>query len=507
MLDYKSIIKLQKAGLTTNAIAERLHYKWDSVQRVISRCESYWGSLDGVPDSFTNEEIADAIFKARKCVDTDYLQPDSEKILAKQRKGYLRNELWTEYSAEAAQAGKKAYRLSRFNEIVSEYRARHDIAFTLQHVPGLDGQADWVGDLGHFIDVDTGELVDVHVFVMTLPYSGYFYAEGFLNEQMKNWLDGHIHAFEFFGGAPSFLIPDNCSTAVDRNHFDERGILNSRYVEFLGHYNVVPKPTRVRHPKDKGHVERHVGIIEQDILSQMNRLDIFSLKEFNDILRKKVIARNAKPYSKKLGSRTEIFENEEKETLLSLPIMNYRSYDEREATVWRDFHIQYDSAFYSVPVEFVGSKVTVRATSDTVCIYDSKKRLIARHERAVRKWQKRTDPDHIPNSFADLHGAYSTESLLSWARQFGTYTETWVKNELKRFEFEVQAYRPITSVLRALNTYPSSVAEKASKAALESAIYTVKGFKSILSVEARHAKASSAKLNYNDLFCTHEEED
>lgn len=187
--------------------------------------------------------------------------------------------------------------------------------------------------------------------------------------------------------------------------------------------------------------------------------------------------------------------------------MNYRSYDEREATVWRDFHIQYDSAFYSVPVEFVGSKVTVRATSDTVCIYDSKKRLIARHERAVRKWQKRTDPDHIPNSFADLHGAYSTESLLSWARQFGTYTETWVKNELKRFEFEVQAYRPITSVLRALNTYPSSVAEKASKAALESAIYTVKGFKSILSVEARHAKASSAKLNYNDLFCTHEEED
>ena len=67
------------------------------------------------------------------------------------------------------------YKLSRFNEIVSEYRKAHDISFTLTHVPGLEGQADWTGDHGHFIDCDTGERVEVHVFVMILPYSGYFY--------------------------------------------------------------------------------------------------------------------------------------------------------------------------------------------------------------------------------------------------------------------------------------------------------------------------------------------
>ena len=176
MLDYKTIIQFRRSGLALNEIASRLNCKWDSVQRVIVRCENYWGSLDGVPENFTNEQIADAIFKARKSIDPDYLQPDAERILERQRQGLLRNELWTEYCAEAAKAGKKAYRLSRFNEIVSEYKTQHDISFTVQHTPGLDAQADWTGDLGHFVDMDTGELVDVHVFVMTLPYCGYFYA-------------------------------------------------------------------------------------------------------------------------------------------------------------------------------------------------------------------------------------------------------------------------------------------------------------------------------------------
>ena len=71
----------------------------------------------------------------------------------------------------------------------------------------------------------------------------------------------------FFGGVPAFVIPDNCATAVDRQHFDEKGILNTRYVEFLNHYGAIPKPTRIQKPRDKGHVERHVRIVEDDIYS------------------------------------------------------------------------------------------------------------------------------------------------------------------------------------------------------------------------------------------------
>jgi len=502
MLDYKSIVKLKKLGLNNAAIANSLGCKWDSVQRIVSRCENVWGSVGGVPEDLSNEEIADILFSSRKSVDLDYLQPDCETILEKQRKGYLRNELWTEYCAKAAALGKKAYKLSRFNEIVSDYRSKHDISFTMKHVPGLEGQADWTGDHGHFIDCDTGEKVEVHVFVMTLPYSGYFYCEGFLDEKMPSWYAGHANAFSFFGGVPAFVIPDNCATAVDRQHFDERGILNTRYVEFLDHYGVLPKPTRIKKPRDKGHVERHVRIVEDDIIRPMERLDIFSLREFNDIMRQKLIARNGKAYSKKLGSRASIFEAEEKAALLPLPVLQYQAYDEKEAVVWRDFHIQFDCAFYSVPVQYVGKKVIVKATTDKVRIYDGQK-LIAEHRRAVRKWQRSTLQDHVPGNGVDLHGAYSSDELIRWAEKFGPWTVNWVKAELGRFEFEVQSFRPITSVLRILNRYDAEAAERASEAALASSVFTVKGFKGILSAQSKYHPEKKKQIDLNDVFCAH----
>ena len=59
MLDYKSIVRLKRLGLNNSAIASNVHCKWDSVQRIVARCESVWGSVDGVPENLSNEEIAE----------------------------------------------------------------------------------------------------------------------------------------------------------------------------------------------------------------------------------------------------------------------------------------------------------------------------------------------------------------------------------------------------------------------------------------------------------------
>ena len=87
-------------------------------------------------------------------------------------------------------------------------------------------------------------------------------------------------------------------------------------------------------------MESHVRIAEDDIIRPMEGLDIYSLQEYNDIMRRKLIVGNNKAYSKKLGSRASIFEAEEKQALLPLPVLKYKSYDEKEATVWRDFHVK-----------------------------------------------------------------------------------------------------------------------------------------------------------------------
>ena len=82
-----------------------------------------------------------------------------------------------------------------------------------------------------------------------------------------------------------------------------------------------------------------------------------------------------------------------------------------------------------------------------------------------------------------------------------------MKAELGRFEFEVQAYRPVTSVLRVLNRYTPEAAESASEAALASSVFTVKGFKSILSAQSRIHPAKTSRVNLNDVFCAHKEKE
>ena len=358
MVDYKKLLELKKRGLSGNSIARTLGCKWDTVQRVITRCENYWGDLDSIPEGISNADIADAIFINRFKTDEDYLQPDCEIILEKQRKGKSRNELWIEYTAEAARKGRKAYKISQFNSIVSAFRTSNDIAFSVAHEPGVEGQVDWCGDRGHFIDVKGGRR-DVYVFVCTLPYSGYFYIEGFLDMTMQNWITGHINAFNFFHGVPAVLSPDNCATAVNitRNWWDD-AILNSQYCAFAEHYQTLLKPTRPLSPDDKGSVESSVGVTEKDILPAMNSLTLYSLDEFNRILWKKLQARLSVKYTKKNFSRKQIFMDEEQAKLLPLPACAYETYAEKTATVSRDFHIQYDSAFYSVPVRYIKNKVT-----------------------------------------------------------------------------------------------------------------------------------------------------
>ena len=131
--------------------------------------------------------------------------------------------------------------------------------------------------------------------------------------------------------------------------------------------------------------------------------------------------------------------------------------------------------------------------------------MVAEHKRAVRKWQRLTLKQHIPGKDEDRNGAYSAEELLSWAAKYGPNTVQWVKAGLNRFEFEVQSYRPISSILRILNRYKSEAVEKASETAVASSVYTVKGYKSILNAQAKAHPSQKEQVNLNDVFCAHEE--
>ena len=73
------------------------------------------------------------------------------------------------------------------------------------------------------------------MFVAVLPCSYYTYAEACDDMKTENWLNCHVHAFDYFGGVARLLIPDNCKTATLSNtRYDV--ILNRSYQELAEHY-------------------------------------------------------------------------------------------------------------------------------------------------------------------------------------------------------------------------------------------------------------------------------
>jgi transposase len=61
-----------------------------------------------------------------------------------------------------------------------------------------------------------------------------------------------LRAFEFFGGVPAILVPDNLHSAVDRAHRYEPD-LNRTYSDLAAHYGGAIIPARSRKPRDKAY--------------------------------------------------------------------------------------------------------------------------------------------------------------------------------------------------------------------------------------------------------------
>lgn len=504
MLDYRKMMLLYERGSTKNNLAEIFNCKWKTVDRAITRIQERWGNLDSIPSDLSNDAIKEEILKPTREADGNYLQPDFS-VLSKNDLKSMNGDLWVSYCDEARKQGKQAYQLTKFNELLASYKKSKDISYSQMHEPGLACQVDWTGDYGHYMDDDTGEWIDVHVIVISLPYSGYFYAEGFLDEKMDSFLCGHAHAFEFFGGVTPLTIPDNCATATDR----KTGILNTQYTEFLDYYGTLPKPTRVKAPKDNGSVEAHVKVVEKSILPKLDKLPILSLEEYNRFLIDKVIEKNSDKKAKNDESRLDIFKREEKTRLQPLPEKPFHKIIEKKATVSRDFHLQYCNAFYSVPVDYVGQIVNVRDDDYTIKIYSEKNVLIAEHRKATRKWQKCTDEKHVPKGHDYDDKAYSLDYFLAWAGKYGPNTVKLCQVIVNDFKFPVQSFRTLRAILSKAHGCNNALAiEEAAKNCYLNGTHSSKGFSAILTaVTSRQEEDDKEQFDLNSLYCTRYKED
>jgi transposase len=129
--------------------------------------------------------------------------------------------------------------------------------------PGEEAQIDY-GHLGSWLDPLTGRVRRVWAFVMVLACSRHMFVRPVLSLDSASWVAAHVAGFDFFGGAPRRLIPDNLATGVDRpDLYDPK--INRAYGELAAHYGCLVDPARALKPKDKPRVERPMPYVRDSL--------------------------------------------------------------------------------------------------------------------------------------------------------------------------------------------------------------------------------------------------
>ena len=175
----------------------------------------------------------------------------------------------------------------------------------------------------------------------------------------------------------------------------------------------------------------------------------------------------------------------------------------KELTVNFNCRVCFDGAWCSVPFEFVKRAVTVAATARTVSVTADGRR-IAIHERAQRRGEYRTNPDHMPDAHRD-YAEWNGERFRSWAAAVGGATAEVIGAILASRKIEQQSCRSCRAVLALERAYGGDLLEEACQKALprtsRPSCKAVKGAISALSREAgRTGESAGAYLRGQD-YC------
>lgn len=163
--------------------------------------------------------------------------------------------LWLKYKKECPSGYQYTQFCEHFKRFVVKNYGSDAVSMVVERIPGEKVYIDWVGDQPELLlNTTTGELQKVHFFVTTVDVGNLIYAEAFPDEKLPNFIAGTVHALEYYGAVPKYLVPDNLKAAVTKHNRDEL-VLNSVYADLESFYDVLILPPPPRKPKGKPTVE------------------------------------------------------------------------------------------------------------------------------------------------------------------------------------------------------------------------------------------------------------
>ena len=247
----------------------------------------------------------------------------------------------------------------------------------MEPAPGERFEVDW----GHFGTLDyAGDKRKLYAFALVEAHSRMLYLEFTHSQTFETFVRCHVHAFTALGGVAREIAYDNLATAV-AEHDGRLVRFLPRFLAFAREYGFYPKACNVAAGWEKGKVERAIGYARQSF---------WPLREFTDL---HDVNRQARQWLAEVANQRLHRETRERpidrfqvHALRPLPVIPYDYRDNGEALVYKDVRLHFDGNRYCVPPRFVGRRLTLKADSSSVTIYDRVNEIVS-YPRCWRRGQ------------------------------------------------------------------------------------------------------------------------
>jgi len=406
----------------------------------------------------------------------DHLKDNLDFYLKElKRTGVNKQLLWEEYKQQHEQG----YSYSQFCWHLQQRQIASRPSMVLEHGVAEKLYLDFAGKKLHYVDSDTGELIECQVFVACLPYSDYSFAMAIRSQSTEDFIYALSCCMQAFGGVPQALVPDNLKAAVTKASKYEPSI-NRVLEDFANHYGTTVVPARARKPQDKALVENQVKLIYSRVYAQLRNMQFLELHSLNEAIAEKVNAHNQTRMQQKPYSREEKFLAEEKQQLNPLPSEKFEVKKYSELLVAKNNHIYLseNKHYYSVPYPLIGAKVKVVYTRTMVYVF-SKGKQVATHIRNFKQGGYTTSRDHL----CSQHQHYRDRSPSFYKQQAAHKSEVFhqlISLIFTQNRYPEQLYRTCDGLMSLYRKTDKELFDKACQMAIDHQNYTWTFLKNIL---------------------------
>ena len=207
MRKIRDVLRLKYGlGRSNREIGAMLRISHSTVGSYVRRAREAGVSWP-LPDELDDAKLEAALYPPTPPSRVRRPEPDWARVhreLAR-HKGVTLQLLWFEYR-EAHPGG---YQYSRFCDRYREWRGRLDVVLRQVYRAGEKAFVDYAGPRVEVTNRRTGEVHEAKVFVGVLAASNHTFVDVTLTRSLPDWTASHVRMFEYWGGVPELLIPDN----------------------------------------------------------------------------------------------------------------------------------------------------------------------------------------------------------------------------------------------------------------------------------------------------------